>query len=181
MMPWRQDMLRNSSPYKIKNQTIGYIGNTGKLEGQGKMVRVHAEVIFVRRRTVEMKIFSKTFFLNIYFYFIFQRNIGSKRASLVSLVTPGSPTKKPYSPVASTHSNAFKGAAFAGRKSTSARNIALEKEGKLFVQVLYPENVFTAGFHLQPFTSRLCSTRVEMLFLCGIATPIFARLHSKKF
>jgi hypothetical protein len=61
------------------------------------------------------------------------------------VVTPGSPTKKPYSAVASNLSKAFKGASFAGRKSTGARNAALEKEGKLFVQVLYPDNVFTAG------------------------------------
>jgi hypothetical protein len=92
-----------------------------------------------------VKIFSKTFFLNIYFYFIFQRNIGSKSASLASVVTPGSPTRNTYSAVASNISKAFKGAAFAGRKSTGARNVALEKEGKLFFQVLYPDNVFTTG------------------------------------
>jgi hypothetical protein len=85
------------------------------------------------------------FVLNIYFSFIFQRNIGSKRASLASVVTPGSPTKNPYSAVASNLSKAFKGAAFAGRKSTGARNVALEQEGNLFVQVLYPDNIFTAG------------------------------------
>jgi hypothetical protein len=61
------------------------------------------------------------------------------------VVTPGYPTKNPDSPVASNLSKAFKGAASAGRKSTGARNVALEKEGKLFVQVLYPDNVFTAG------------------------------------
>jgi hypothetical protein len=48
------------------------------------------------------------------------------------VVTPGSPTKKPYSAVASNFSKAFKGASFAGRKSIGARNAALEKEGKLF-------------------------------------------------
>jgi hypothetical protein len=64
---------------------------------------------------------------------------------LASVVTPGSPTKKPYSAVASNISKAFKGASFAGRKSTGARNVELEKESKLFVQVLYPDNVFTAG------------------------------------
>jgi hypothetical protein len=62
----------------------------------------------------------------------------------VSVVTPGSPTKKPYSAVASSLSNAFKGAFFADRKSTGARYVALEKEGKLCVQVLYPDNLFTA-------------------------------------
>jgi hypothetical protein len=92
-----------------------------------------------------MNIFSKTFFLNIYFYFIFQRNIGSKRASLASVVTPGSTTKKPYYAIASNLSKAFKGAAFAGRKSTGARNVELEKEGNVFVQVLHPDNGFTAG------------------------------------
>jgi hypothetical protein len=61
------------------------------------------------------------------------------------VVTPGSPTKKPYSAVASNLSKAFKGASFAGRTSTGARNVTLEKEGKLFVQVLYPGNVFTSG------------------------------------
>jgi hypothetical protein len=62
------------------------------------------------------------------------------------VVSPGSPTKKPYSAVASNLSKAFKGAAFAGRKSTTtARNLALDKEGKLFVQVLYPDNEFTDG------------------------------------
>jgi hypothetical protein len=61
------------------------------------------------------------------------------------VVNPVSPKKKPYSAVASNLSKAFKGAAFTGRKSTGARNVALENEGKLFVQVLYPENVFTAG------------------------------------
>jgi hypothetical protein len=61
------------------------------------------------------------------------------------VVTPGFPTKNPYSAIGSNISKAFKGAAFAGRESTGARNVALEKEGKLFVQVLYPDNVFTAG------------------------------------
>jgi hypothetical protein len=62
------------------------------------------------------------------------------------VVSPGPPTKKPYSAVASNLSKAFKGAAFAGRKSTTtARNFALDKEGKLFVQVLYPDNAFTDG------------------------------------
>jgi hypothetical protein len=61
------------------------------------------------------------------------------------VVSPGSPTKKPYSAAASNLSNAFKGAAFAGRKSTGARNLALDKEGKLFVQVIYPDNEFTDG------------------------------------
>jgi hypothetical protein len=79
------------------------------------------------------------------FLYHFQRNIGSKRASLASVVTPGSPTKKPYSAVASNLSKSFKGDSFAGRKSTGARNVALEKVGKLCVQVLYPDNVFTAG------------------------------------
>jgi hypothetical protein len=61
------------------------------------------------------------------------------------VVTPGSPTKKPYSDVASNLSKAFKVAAFVVRKSTGAYNVALKKEGKLCVQVLYPDNVFTAG------------------------------------
>jgi hypothetical protein len=62
------------------------------------------------------------------------------------VVSPGSPTKKSYSAVASNLSKAFKGAAFAGRKSTTtARNLALDNEGKLFVQVLYPDNEFTNG------------------------------------
>jgi hypothetical protein len=65
---------------------------------------------------------------------------------LASVVSPGYPTKKPYSAVASNLSKAFKGAAFAGRKSTAtARKLALDKEGKLFVQVLYPDNEFTDG------------------------------------
>jgi hypothetical protein len=70
---------------------------------------------------------------------------------LASLVTPRSTTKKPYSAVASNLSKAFKGAAFVGRKSTGARNVALEKQGKLFVKVLYPDNVFTAGVSLTTF------------------------------
>jgi hypothetical protein len=49
----------------------------------------------------------------------------SKRASLASVITPGSPTKNPYSAVASNLSKAFKGASFAGIKSTGARNVAL--------------------------------------------------------
>jgi hypothetical protein len=62
------------------------------------------------------------------------------------VVSTGSPTKQPYFAVASNLPNAFKGAAFAGRKSTNtARNLALDKEGKLFVQVLYPDNEFTDG------------------------------------
>jgi hypothetical protein len=61
------------------------------------------------------------------------------------VVTPGSPTKNPYSAVVSNILKAFKGASFVGRKSTGARNSALENEGNLFVQVLYPDNVFTAG------------------------------------
>jgi hypothetical protein len=64
--------------------------------------------------------------------------------SLASVVTPRSPTNNPYSAVASNILNAFKGAAFAGRKSTGAHNVALEKEGKIFFQVLYPDNVFNA-------------------------------------
>jgi hypothetical protein len=61
------------------------------------------------------------------------------------VVIPESTTKKPYPAIASNLSKAFKGASFAGRKSNGARNAALEKEGKLFFQVLYPDNVFTAG------------------------------------
>jgi hypothetical protein len=61
------------------------------------------------------------------------------------VVSTGSPTKKPCSSVASNLSKAFKGAAFAGRKSTGARNLALDKEGKIFVQVLYTDNEFTDG------------------------------------
>jgi hypothetical protein len=64
---------------------------------------------------------------------------------LASVICPGYPTKKPYSAVASNLSKAFKGAAFPGRKSTTACNLALDKEGKLFVQVLYPDNEFTDG------------------------------------
>jgi hypothetical protein len=60
------------------------------------------------------------------------------------VVTPGSPSKKPYSAVASNPSKAFKGSSFAGRKSTGDRNLALEKEGKLF-KVLYYDSYFTAG------------------------------------
>jgi hypothetical protein len=59
--------------------------------------------------------------------------------------TPGSPTKKPYFAVASNLSKAFKGASFTERKYVCAHNMALEKGGKLFVQGLYPDNVFTAG------------------------------------
>jgi hypothetical protein len=61
------------------------------------------------------------------------------------VVTPGSPTKNPYSAVASNLSKAFKGSSFAGRKSSGPHNAALEKEVKLFVQVLYSDNVFTVG------------------------------------
>jgi hypothetical protein len=61
------------------------------------------------------------------------------------VLTPGSPTKNLYSAVASNLSKSFKGANFAGRKSTGVCNVALEKEGKLCVQVLYPDNVFTDG------------------------------------
>jgi hypothetical protein len=53
--------------------------------------------------------------------------------------------------VASIFSKAFKGAAFAGRKSTGARNLALDKEGKLFFQVLYPDNEFTDGVSFTTF------------------------------
>jgi hypothetical protein len=58
----------------------------------------------------------------------------------VVVVTPGYPTKKPYSAVACNLSKAFEGASFAGRKKNGDRNAALEKEGELFVQVLYPDN-----------------------------------------
>jgi hypothetical protein len=81
-------------------------------------------------------------------FFLFHRTIGSKRASLAYVVTSGSPTKKPHSDVASNLSNAFKGASFAGRKSTGDHNTALEKEGKLFVQFLYPDNAFADGISL---------------------------------
>jgi hypothetical protein len=76
--------------------------------------------------------------LFIFLSFSFKRNIGPKCVSLASMVTPGSPAKKPQSAVASNLSKAFKGASFAGIKSSGARNAALEKEGELFVQVLYP-------------------------------------------
>jgi hypothetical protein len=79
--------------------------------------------------------------------FFYQQNIGSKRASLAFVVTTGSPTNKPYSTAAANLSKASKGASFAGRKSTGARNAALEKEGRIFVQVLYPDNVFTVGVY----------------------------------
>jgi hypothetical protein len=81
-----------------------------------------------------------------------KQNIGSNRASLASVVVPGSPTTKPYSAVASNLSKAFKGASFAGIKSTGAHSAALEKEGKLlFVQVLYLDNVFTSGVYFTTF------------------------------
>jgi hypothetical protein len=60
------------------------------------------------------------------------------------MVNAGSHTTKHYSAVASNILKAIKGDSFSGRKSTVARNAAVEKEGKLFVQVLYPDNVFTA-------------------------------------
>jgi hypothetical protein len=41
------------------------------------------------------------------------------------MVTPGYPTNKTYSTVASNIPNAFKGASFAGRKSAGDRNAAL--------------------------------------------------------
>jgi hypothetical protein len=90
--------------------------------------------------------FFKSFFK--YFYFIFnQRNNGSKHASLASVVTTGYPTNNPHSAVASNNAKAFKGTSFAGRKANVPRNAALEKEGKLFVQVLYPDHFFTAGVY----------------------------------
>jgi hypothetical protein len=60
------------------------------------------------------------------------------------VVTPGSPTKKPhYCRIKSI--KGLQRCCLHRKKSTGARNAALEKEGKLFVQDLYPNNVFTAG------------------------------------
>jgi hypothetical protein len=97
------------------------------------------------RRTIEIKLIYNTIFSRFIFDSFFQRNIGSTHSSLASVVSSGSPTKNLYSSVASNISNAFKGAAFAGRKSTGDRNLALYKDGKLFVQSIYPENEFTDG------------------------------------
>jgi hypothetical protein len=66
------------------------------------------------------------------------------------MVNPGSPTKKPYSALACNLSKGFKGDYFAGRKTIGDRNAALDKEGKLCVQVLYPYHSFTDGL---PFTT----------------------------
>jgi hypothetical protein len=96
------------------------------------------------------------------------------------VVTPGSTTKKPYSDVTSNLSKAFKVSSLAGRKSTGARNVALKKEGKLFVQVLYPDNVFTDGASFTTLYIKVMQYKGERLFLCGIATICFSRLHSKK-
>jgi hypothetical protein len=126
-----------------------------------------------------MNIFSKTFFLT--FFLIFQQNIGSKRAFLASVVTPGSPTKNPYSAVASNLSKAFKGAAFAGRKSTGAHNVALEKEGKLFVQVLYPDNVFTDGVSFTTLYIKVVQYKGGNVVHVWYCNNNFSRLHSKKF
>jgi hypothetical protein len=95
--------------------------------------------------------------------------------------TTGDRTKKPYSAVACNLSKAFKGTSFAGRKTNNDRNAALEKEGKLFVQVLYPDKHLLTEYLSQPCISRLCSTRVEGLCMCGTATTTSSRLHSKRF
>jgi hypothetical protein len=97
------------------------------------------------------------------------------------VVTPGSPTKQPYSAVASNISKAFKLASFAGRKSTGARNAALEKEGKLFVQVLSPDNVFTSGVSFTTLYIKVVEYKGGKVVPAWYCNNIFSRLHSKKF
>jgi hypothetical protein len=102
---------------------------------------------------------------------------------LASVVSPGSPTKKPYSAVASNLSNlskAFKGAAFAGRKSTTtARNLALDKEGKLFVQVLYHDNEFTDGVSFTTLYIKVVQYKGENIVPVWYFNNNFSRLYSK--
>jgi hypothetical protein len=121
-------------------------------------------------------------FLVFFLFFLFQRNIESKCASLASVVTPGSPTKKPYSAVAvaSNLSKAFKGASFAGRKFAGARNAAKRKV-RYFFKTYTLEMSSLMEYLSQTCTSRLCGTRVEILCMCGIATTIYSQLYSKRF
>ena len=112
---------------------------------------------------------------------IYQRNIGSKRTSLASVVTPGSPTKKPYSASGSNLSKAFKGAAHAGKRTGVDRNAAMEKEGKIFVQVLYPDNVITAGASFTTLYIKVVQYKGGGLSLCGFATTTSSLLHSNRF
>jgi hypothetical protein len=62
----------------------------------------------------------------------------------------------------------LKGASIAGKKSTGARNAALEKEGKLFLQFLYPDNVFIDGVSFTTFY-------IKVVHYKGV------KVHSKSF
>jgi hypothetical protein len=97
------------------------------------------------------------------------------------VVTPGSPTKTPYSAIASNLSKAFKGTAFAGRRSTGARNVALENEGKLFIQVRYPDNGFTDGVSFTTLYIKVVQYKGGKVVPAWYCNNIFSRLHSKKF
>jgi hypothetical protein len=100
---------------------------------------------------------------------------------LASVVTPGYSTKNPYSTLASSISKAFKGAAFVDRESTGAHNVALEKEGTLFVQVIYPDNVFTAGVSFKTLYIKVVQYKSGKVFPVWYCDNIFSWLHSKKF
>jgi hypothetical protein len=66
------------------------------------------------------------------------------------VVTPGSFTKNPHSAVALNLSKDFKGASFTGRKNAGACNASLKKEGNIFIQVIYPDNIFNDGVYSIP-------------------------------
>jgi hypothetical protein len=100
-------------------------------------------------------------------FFCFQCNIGSKCASLASVVTLGYPIKKPYSDVACNISKAFKCASSAGRKTNGDRNAASEKEGELFVQVLCPDHSFADGI---PFTNLYINV---VQYIGGMVVPVW--------
>jgi hypothetical protein len=88
--------------------------------------------------------------------------------SLAYVVSPGSPTKKPYSAVASNIVKAFKGASFAGRKYAGDRNAALEKEVKLFFQVIYSiiHHIVHQGCTVQGWKDCACVVSQQQFINC---------------
>jgi hypothetical protein len=82
--------------------------------------------------------FTLTFFLS----FLYQGNIGSKNASLASVITPGCPTKKPYSYLASNMSKAF---------CLNTNRIPTRREGTLFRQRHYLDLHYELDLRLSTF------------------------------
>jgi hypothetical protein len=83
---------------------------------------------------------------------------------LASANSPGSSTKKQFSPAGTKAVSACCRAKFRSKPTTiSSRAANFEKEGKLAVQVLYPENAFGLGAQFVAVYIKVVQYRAEKI------------------